>query len=59
MEKYVTVRKKGVYGKELIYPVCELSKKFAGLTGKKTISPFEIGIIKSLGYEVRLQPQSL
>ena len=34
----IHVEKKNVYGNELIYPVCERAKRFAILTGQKTLS---------------------
>lgn len=53
------VRKEKVYGRELIYPVCEKSKGLARIAGKKTFTPYEIVIIKSLGYKITLQAQTI
>ena len=49
-EIFVTV--KSVYGNEMIYPACPVSKIFAELTETKTLSRYAIGKIKALGYTV-------
>ena len=41
------------YGNELIYPVCQQAKRFAILTGQKTLSDGAIFQIKRLGYSVK------
>lgn len=46
----LTVRKKNVYGNELIYPICETAKLLATLAGRKTLTGSDIRIIKALGY---------
>ena len=51
--KTVTVQIKNVYGNELIYPICDTAKLFAGFTGKKTLSHADINRIKALGYEIK------
>lgn len=48
----IQVEVKWWYGNRLIYPVCENAKKFANLTGKKTLSIDAIKLIESLGYTV-------
>lgn len=50
MEKILYVKKKNVYGNELVYPVCKDAKLFANLTKQKTLSTDDIARIKSLGY---------
>jgi hypothetical protein len=57
--KTMTVQIKNVYGNEMIYPVCEIAKKFALLTGKKTLSMNDIRTIKELGYSVEVAQVSL
>ena len=47
------IEKKNIYGNELLYPVCERAKRFAILTGQKTLSDGAIYHIKRLGYSVR------
>ena len=49
----IHVEKKSVYGNDLIYPVCERAKRFAILTGQKTLSDGAIYHIKRLGFSVR------
>ena len=49
----IHVQKKNVYGNDLIYPVCERAKRFAILTGQKTLSAGAISSIKKLGFSVR------
>jgi|TARA_R100000329_G_C7465770_1_gene164060 archaellum biogenesis ATPase FlaH len=49
----IHVEKKNVYGNELIYPVCQRAKRFAILTGQKTLSDGAIFQIKRLGYSVK------
>lgn len=41
-----------VYGRETVYPFCEMAKVFAALTNKKTLSKMDIDKIKKLGYTV-------
>ena len=50
MEKILYVKKKNVYGNDLVYPVCKDAKLFANLTKQKTLSTDDIARIKSLGY---------
>jgi len=49
----IHVEKKNVYGNELIYPVCQRAKRFAILTGQKTLYDGAIFQIKRLGYSVK------
>ena len=55
----VTVEIKEVYGKELIYPVCEKAQTFAMLAKKKTLDRNDIQKIKFLGFEVELKQKEL
>ena len=55
----IKVDNKNIYGKELIYPVCEKAKLFANLIGQKTLgeigySEYNIKRIKELGYSVEV-----
>ena len=50
MDKILYVKKKNVYGNELVYPVCKDARLFANLTKQKTLSTDDIARIKSLGY---------
>ena len=55
----ITVKIKSVYGKELIYPVCDTARLLSYLTGKKTFTSEHIETIKNLGYKVTVQPEVL
>ena len=57
--KHITIRIKDVYGKETIYPVCEVAKQFTALTGCTTIRPQDIEIIKRLGYTIVTEQREL
>ena len=48
----IFVRTKSVFGRDLVYPVCESASLLCALTGAKTIGPRELSIIKRLGYVV-------
>ena len=53
MSKELIVEKKNVFGQELVYPICENAKRFALLTGQKTLSSTSIIIIKRLGFSFK------
>lgn len=48
----ITVKIKNVFGHERIYPVCPQAKLFAQISGHKTLTRTDIGLIKQLNYEV-------
>ena len=49
----IIVSKKSVYGKDLIYPICDKAKLFALISDKVTLSPKVINLIKKLGYQIK------
>jgi hypothetical protein len=53
MDIYVEI--KNTWGKDLVYPACEISKKLCRLTGKKTFSREDIKIIMDLGYNIEIK----
>jgi len=55
----ITVKIQNVYGKETIYPACEVSRDLLALTGKKTFSARDIKTIKRLGYLVGVATPTL
>lgn len=59
MDQTILVSVRNVYGNELIYPVCDIAKKFALLVGKKTLSISDIELIKSLGFTVEVKAKTL
>ena len=48
----LTVEQDRVFGNVVYRPKCENGKKFADLLGKKTLSRYELRIIKSMGMKV-------
>jgi hypothetical protein len=52
----ITVKIKNNYGSEVIYPVCVNAQHFAEIAGTKTLTPYSITLIKSLGYRVVVEP---
>lgn len=55
----IMIEVKNVYGVQNCYPACAKSRAFALLAKKKTLSTDDLRIIKSLGYEVKIKPQTL
>jgi len=41
------------------YPVCENAQKFCKLTNKKTLDHRDIELIRSLGFEVSLEQETI
>lgn len=55
MEKQViTFKEKSVYGKVLIYPVCDKANIFAGIISNKTFTTGQLSLIEALGYTINL-----
>jgi len=54
MEIIVTI--KSVYGTDKVYPVCKDAYRFACIAGTTTLTDYTIGVIKRLGYRVKVQP---
>ncbi len=50
--------KKNVYGNDLLYPACDIAKKFAILLGVKTFTARAIENIKNLGYKVTVSSET-
>jgi len=55
----LTIELKTVYGRSLIYPVCEKAKKLNSITPNGTLSSFDIKILKELGYTFTQKEVSL
>jgi len=53
----ITVKRKTVYGNEVIYPVCDTAVCLTMLGDTKTLTQRQIGIIKALGYKIVLEQQ--
>ncbi len=52
--KTVSITYRNVYGNDLAYPApgCEAGNLFLRLTGKSTLRPRDLTVIRGLGYEV-------
>ena len=48
----IILKVKNVFGKLLVYPVCQKSRAFAHLTGKKTLSPSDLDDIRFIGFRI-------
>lgn len=57
--KEIYVKKKNVYGNELVYPDCYTSKLLSNLMPTKTFSPDDIRILKQLGYQLKTKEEEL
>jgi hypothetical protein len=53
----VDVRMMDVYGKRVVYPVCDKAKVFASIAGTKTLTEVTLRCIQKLGYAIRVVPQ--
>lgn len=54
MKQTITFKEKNVYGRTLIYPVCDKANIFAGLLSTKTFTTMQLTLIESLGYTIHL-----
>lgn len=52
----ITVKIKSVYGLETVYPACPAAEIFARIAGTKTLTSHALRDIRSLGYEINVQP---
>lgn len=50
----ITVLAKSVYGVQQFYPVCDQAKTLAALAGTKTLTAQAIGLIRNLGFEIKV-----
>ena len=57
--KEIYVKKKTVYGNELVYPDCETSLLLSYLMPTKTFNPDDIQILKRLGYKLKTKSEEL
>ena len=48
----VTLKKREVYGKVLMYPGCDLAQKFCELKEQKTLTNRDVNLIKKMGHDV-------
>jgi len=57
--KDIYVKKKNVYGNELIYPDCDISVLLSRLMPSKTFSSRDITTLKLLGYKIRTKAEEI
>ena len=57
--KEIYVKKKNVYGNELVYPDCDTSTLLSQLLPTKTFAPDDIRILKQLGYKLKTKAEEL
>lgn len=57
--KAVKVQLLNKYGRDLIYPACDLSRLFVLLTGRKCFSEADLKVLQAIGYDVQWVPASL
>ena len=55
-EHFIQVRVMDVYGKRVVYPVCEKAKVFASIADTKTLTETTLRCIRKLGYEINVIP---
>lgn len=55
----IYVRIKNVYGREVIYPDCPLSVKFAEIAGTKTLGENTVRSILDMGYKIEVRQLNL
>ena len=55
----LTVKIKNVYGVPRVYPVCDKAQLFARISGKKTLLPVDIELIKKLGYNLTTESEAV
>lgn len=55
----IIVRVREVYGRRLVYPVCERAKLFAQIAGAATLTPDVVKLIKALGFGLTITPDTL
>lgn len=52
----IQVFERNVYGRPTIYPTGEHAKTIVSLTGKKTLGPHTLGLLRELGHKIEIVP---
>lgn len=55
MSAEITVRVIQNFGNQMVYPACPLAVKLAELAGTKTFTEKAIGIIRDLGFDIKVE----
>jgi len=58
-DKTLIVKKKNVWGNELVYPVCPDAILFSCIAGTKTFCSVTIANIKKLGYKLETEKEEI
>lgn len=53
-EHFIQVRVMDVYGKRVVYPVCDKAKVFASIADTKTLTETTLRCIRKLGYDINV-----
>jgi hypothetical protein len=54
----IHVRVMDVYGRRVVYPVCDKAKVFASIAGTTSLTETTLRCIKKLGYEIHVIPNA-
>jgi hypothetical protein len=52
----IHVRVLDVYGRQVVYPLCDKAKVFASIADTKTLTETTLRCIRKLGYEIHVIP---
>jgi hypothetical protein len=55
----ITVEIKNNYGRRYVYPACEISRIFAALVQRTTLTDRDLEHIKRLGYSIEVSTQAV
>lgn len=54
MDKSIVVKSRSVYGRDVIYPVCDMAKLFCRLANTKTLADSMVSTLKADGWMIRV-----
>jgi hypothetical protein len=50
----IQVEIKSVYGRDTVYPACPDARRFADISGAKTLTDRTLRLVRELGYEIEV-----
>ena len=53
--QHILIERREIYGNRVFYPVCDTAKTFAAIAKSKTLTVDTLKLIKSLGFDIRIQ----
>lgn len=59
MGKHIVVEVRSVYGKEMVYPICDSARLFALIANKKTLDHATLCMIEALGFTINQVPKNI